>query len=151
MRTEIVSNLAVSHFVTLPSRGGTAHSVVSISIDGVRIPELPIVGGVQPNSGKNVIAAFRGISKSAIVGWLDPVTRTPVVVIPQMVMYNPILVFTLFPLLLLLLLVASSYRDFLIFLTIALATFLTLIQGIGWPGVARHLKKAQAQSEEKHL
>lgn len=152
MRTEKISNLAVSHFVTVPSRGGTAHSIVSISIDGLRIPELPITGATKPNSGKNVIAAFRGKSKTAIVGWLDPETQIPIVVIPKIVTYYPIILVFLFPILSIVLITAHpSHRDILAFLVGALVVALVLIQAIGWPGVARHLMKAQAQSEEKHL
>lgn len=152
MRTEKISDLAVSHFVTVPSRGGTAHSVVSIYIDGQHIPELPIAAATKPNSGKNVIAAFRGEAKTDIVGWLDPVTNTPIVVIPKIVTYYPIILIFLFPLLSILLITAHpSHRDIWAFLVGALVVALVLIQAIGWPGVARHLKKAQAQSDEIHL
>jgi hypothetical protein len=152
LRTENIADLAVNHFVTVPSRGGTAHSVVSISIDGLSIAELPITAATKPNSGKNVIAAFRGESKKDIVGWLDPVTNTPIVVIPKIVTYYPIILVFLFPLLSILLITAHpSHREILAFLVGALVIALVLIQAIGWPGVARRLMQAQAHSEEKHL
>ncbi|HMW16876.1 MAG TPA: hypothetical protein PKN13_07305 [Accumulibacter sp.] len=151
MRTEKISDLAVSHFVTVPSRGGTAHSVVSIYIDGQHIPELPIAVATKPNSGQNVIVAFRGEAITDIVGWLDPVTNTPIVVIPKIVSYYPIILIFLFPILSILLITAYlSHRDIWFYLVITLVVALVLIQAIGWPGVARHLKKAQAQNEEKH-
>lgn len=152
MRTEKISDLAVSHFVTVPSRGGTAHSVVSIYINGQHIPELPIAVATKPNSGQNVIAAFRGDAITDIVGWLDPVTNTPIVVIPKIVTYYPIILIFLFPLLSILLITSHpSHRDIWFYLAMALVVGLILVQAIGRPGVARHLKKAQAQSEEKHL
>ena len=152
MRTEKISDLAVSHFVTVPSRGGTAHSVVSIYIDGQHIPELPIAVATKPNSGKDVIAAFRGEAKTDIVGWLDPVTNTPIVVIPKIVTYYPIILIFLFPLLSILLITAHpSHRDIWAILVGTLVVALVLIQAIGWPGVARRLKKAKVQSEEIHL
>lgn len=151
MRTEKISDLAVSHFVTVPSRGGTAHSVVSIYIDGQHIPELPIAAATKPNSGQNVIAAFRGDAITDIVGWLDPETNTPIVVIPKIVTYYPIILIFLFPLLAILLITAHpSNREIWFYLVVALVVALVLIQAIGWPGVVRHLKKAQAQSEAKH-
>lgn len=152
MRTEKISDLAVNHFVTVPSRGGIAHSVVSIAIDGLSIAELPITAATKPNSGKNVIAAFRGESKKDIVGWLDPLTNTPIVVIPKIVTYYPIILIFLFLLFSILLITAHpSHRDILAFFVGALVVALVLIQAIGWPGVAHHLKKALAQNDEKHL
>lgn len=152
MRTEKISDLAVNHFVTVPSRGGIAHSVVSIAIDGLSIAELPITAATKPNSGKNVIAAFRGESKKDIVGWLDPLTNTPIVVIPKIVTYYPIILIFLFLLFSILLITAHpSHRDIWAFFVGALVVALVLIQAIGWPGVAHHLKKALAQNDEKHL
>lgn len=148
MHTEKISNLAVSHFVTVPSRGGTAYSIVSISIDGLRIPELPITAATKPNSGQNVIAAFQGNSKTDIVGWLDPVTNIPIVVIPKIVTYYPIILIFLFPLLSILLITAHpSHRNVLAFLVGALVVAIVLIQAIGRPGAARHLMKAQAEEK----
>lgn len=143
MRAQQISNLVVHSFVTVPSRGGVAHSIVSVSVDGLRIRELPIVGGTQPNSGVNIIAAFRGESNESIVGWLDPVTNTPVVAIPKIVIYFPVLIVPVFLLLLVLLLAVPSYKDFFFFLLVATAIAFTLVQGVGWPGVARCLRKAQ--------
>lgn len=149
LRTEKISTLAVNHFVTVPSRGGIAHSVVSITIDGLSIAELPITSATAPNAGKNVIAVFRGEAKTSIVGWLDPVTNTPIVVIPKLVTYYPIIFIFLFPLLSILLITAHpSHREILVLLVGALVVALVLIQAIGWPGVARHLKKTQAQSDD---
>lgn len=146
LRTEKISNLAVNHFVTVPSRGGVAHSVVSISIDGLSIAELPIASACKPNPGMDVIAAFRGNSKKDIVGWVDPVTKNPVVVIPKIVTYYPIILVFLFPLLSILLITAHpSHRDIVGFLVVALVIALVLIQAIGWPGVARRLKRAQRE------
>ena len=69
LRTEKIANLRVYDFVTIRSRGGTAYSVLSVSVDGLRILGLSIAGDVQPNSGSNVIAAFSSKSKKiSLVG-----------------------------------------------------------------------------------
>lgn len=146
LRTEQVSNLVVHSFVTVPSRGGVAHSIVSVSVDGLHIRELPIVGGAQPNSGENIIAVFRGESKESIVGWLDPVTNAPVVAIPKIVIYFPVLIVPIFMLLLVLLLAVPSHKDIFFFVLVTIAIAFTLVQGIGWPGVAHRLRKAQTEN-----
>ena len=74
----------------------------------------------------------------------DPVTNTPVVAIPKIVIYFPVLIVPVFLLLLVLLLAAvPSYKDSFFFLLVATAIAFTLVQGVGWPGVARCLRKAQ--------
>jgi hypothetical protein len=137
--------------VTVPSRGGVAHSIASISLDDLHIRELPIVGGIQPNSGENIIAAFRNESKESIVGWLDPVTNTPVVAVPKIVIYFPVLLVPIFVVLLFLLLAVPSHKDVFFYLLVSVAFAFTIVQGIGWPGVARQLRKAQAQNQNRYL
>lgn len=152
MHTEKISTLTVSDFVAVASRGGTAYSVVSISIDGQGISNLSLTAATRPNSGQNVLAAFRGKAKTDIVGWLDPVTNTPIIVIPKIVTYYPVILMLLFPLLSILLITThSSHKDIWVFAVGVLVVALVFIQAVGWPGVARYLKKAQAKNEEKHL
>lgn len=149
LRTEKIANLRVYDFVTIRSRGGTAYSVLSVSVDGLRILGLSIAGDVQPNSGSNVIAAFSSKSKKNIVGWLDPVTHAPVVINSKMVTYYPIILVILFPLLSIFLISSrQEYGDIAFYLVCVLFISLMLLPSIGRPGIKRHLLKAQAQSEQ---
>lgn len=148
LRTKIIANLRVYDFVTIRSRGSTAYSVLSVSVDGQHILGLSIAGDVQPNSGNNVIAAFSSKSEKSIVGWVDPVTHAPVVTNSKIVTYHPIILVILFPLLSIsLILSRQKYGDIVHYLACVLFISLMLLPFIGRPGVKRHLLKAQAQSE----
>ena len=145
MRIVKVSALSVSDFAEIRSRGAN-YSIATITVDGVRLPGLHIVGTTKPNPGSDVLVVLKGSELSSLIGWQDPVSGNAVVTIPNIITFTPLIVMVMFPLFICLALAAPSYRWLWLPTLTLCALLLGLLPHVGWPGVARLLRQYSAKA-----
>jgi hypothetical protein len=147
LRVLKVSYLSVTDFVAVRSRG-TNYSLATITVDGVKLASLHIVGTIEPNSGNEVFVVLRGSQLASLVGWRDPITGEVFVTIPGIMAFYPLIVLVMIPLFIGLFLAVPSHQWLWFSLFIFLFIFLQLLPAVGWPGVTRMLRRHSTKASE---
>jgi len=143
LRVVKVTLLSISDFVEVRSRG-SIYSLATVTVDGVKLAGLHLVGGTKPNSGSDVLVVLRGPTLASRAGWRDPISGETFVVIPKIMAAYPLIVMVGFPLFVGLFLAVPHYQWLWFSLLVLLTLFLQLLPTVGWPGVARALRRHQA-------